>query len=1172
MKRIFLPLLLLVCSLYGAITIDGRLDEPEWQTAKENKDFKALGTATNKIVQAQTSFKVLSMEDRIYIGVKCEEPLMDRLKEITAKKSSSAIWEDDAVEIFLTPTGNACSEFYQFLVCYDDKSWTNYWMESGHIRPDPYFPEWSHKVYSGKDFWSAEVEIPLSAFYMTPQQLWKTEWAVNIGRKRNPIRERTTFTQMLNGYFEPEKFAKLGGFPMRKPEDYVHISAAKANIKSQENGKPVGELSVNVNLYRAGEYELLGKAFKLNSGLHTLNVPYVFEKEGKNQVEIALRRTKDGHVFRRWYPVNAKFEPIKFKLNWPQYRNNFYPGQDYSRIEGEIECQLNEPLQLSISGSGIKPQTLKLKPGKKEFGFKTDGMQYGNAIIKAEVGGISCELKVRRLEPASTRMVWVEDGNLIVMNPGDKKGKAILPRRMYATYYRGGEAFKKRFDGDKDLHLENTACCSPSIEPVRLVKNIEVNYGLYDVKPPQELFDKIAEIIEKNKTRDFHYYYLYDEPECNNISPIFLKYVYDFVAEKDPYHPLMMASRGCSLYIDCCDWFETHPYINAMIDDGKRIYDRSFDSLGKYLDEISLSGRKDKVIGFLPTCFSYRYSNALSVYPTFQEIVCHTWAAMIHGGKSLWPYAYMDMGDRPCLYEGMRYIFSTFDVLQDFMLFAKRTVLHRSDEYEVVLYELGKEKMFAAVNFTTSEQKVAIKGQNGNYMEFRGKRSFKGISFTLKPQEAIIGTTQKRDTGLPTYQEVQAKIDELEAQRLAMPNLLLGHINDIEVTTSRPIRFWYKLFDGVRDVYAYDDAWGKCRFVEFSFKRNFMPKFSSLSIYGKNIEDAIVKIRKAGEWQELKPASTQKEGYMLKYLYSQEYSTVKLRIEFPRNYNELYEIELFNDKAPTTEKQATPAPVKEEKQPEATPQKASSIWQLDGTNAQFQKQHSTKVWFGAETYTEATPDGGFLHRGKSSNHYVKLLPKHWIEMEVVKAKRLPGKNYFNWSLHYFKGVGKIAGDVTTIQEGLYTIYLPEVQKALEGPMAMYCYGLEMHFKYIRLTPEPENYLCATVEGNPAMVEPGSKITVTLKLKEPCEDVTCKMMRDLGQGLSPFAINGKDTLELKPVNGDFKLWQAVIDVQNYPSGDKETGKRSVMLRANVLGGKLDTPIITYIPAAFRKIMK
>ena len=770
-------------------------------------------------------------------------------------------------------------------------------------------------------------------------------------------------------------------------------------------------------------------------------------------------------------------------------------------------------------------------------------------------------------------MAWVEDGNLVVMNPGDKKGKAILPRRLYATFYKGGEAFRKRFTGDQDLHLQNAG--GPSIEPVRLVKGIEVNYGLYDVKPPKQLFDKIAEIIEKNKKRNFVYYYLYDEPECRNISPVFLKYVYDFVAEQDPFHPMMMASRGCAIYIDCCDWFETHPYINPMVDDGKRIYDRNFETMGRYLDEISLSGRKDKVIGFMPTCFSYRFSNKLSDYPNFREIVCHTWAAMIHGGKSIWPYAYMDMGDRPCLYEGMRYIFSTFEALQDFMLFAKRTILHRSDACEVVLYELGNEKMFAAVNFTTSPQKVSVKGHSGKYLEFRGSRRFTDIDFTLEPQEVIVGTTCRKDDGLPSYRQVRKQIDELEKQRLSRPNLLIGHTDDIVVTASKPINFWYKLFDGVRDVYAFDDAWGKCRFVEFSFTK-FVPSFSSLTIYGTGIDGAVVKIRKGGEWQELKPSSAGREGYMLKYRYDREYRTVKLRVEFPQKRVELYEIELFNDKADAAAG-VKPVPQEiEKKQPEQTDVKPSKksgcVWQFDGSNARFQKGYSTTAWIGAETETAPTPDGGFMLKGKSSNRYVTLLPGHWIELELAKAKRIPGKNYFNWGMHFFKGAGKIAGNVTNLQDGLYTINLPEVKKRLEGHLTMYAYGLELYFKYIRLVSEPENYLCATVENDARMIEPGMKITVTLKLKEPCEDVTCVMLRDLGQGPYPFTINGSNTVELKPVNGDFRLWRAVVEVKKYPGSKsgKGTPKRAVMLRAKVLGGKLNVPLVTYIPAGFKDV--
>ena len=1165
MKRILLPVFLFACCIYGAITIDGSLDEAEWQSAKEMGGFKALGISVNKTVQAQTAFKVIPLEDRVYIGVRCDEPLMDKLKDMPASKSPSSIDEINAVEIFLAPTGNPSNEFYQFLVCHDGRSSSNYWAEGGSAQPDPYFPEWSCKVHSAKDFWSAEVEIPLSAFYMTPQQLWGTEWAVNIGRRRTPVKECTTWAQMQSGFAEPEKFARMGGFPMRRAEDHVQITSAKANVKSMEKGKPAGELSVIVNVLKAGEYELQGMTFWLNEGMNPLNVPCVFESTGKNQVEISLKRTSDGRVFRRWYPVNAKYEPIRFHLSWPQYRNNFYPGQDFSRIEGEVECSMNKPVHLSISGPGIKPQQITLKPGKRAFRFKTSDFNYGTAIIKAEAGGISRELKVRRLKPSNTKMVWVEDGNLVVMNPGERMGKAVFPKRMRAIYLKGGEAFRQRYDADKDLRQTRVGACY--IDPVRISKNIEINYGYFDVRPLQELFGKISEIIEKNRNSNFHYYYLYDEPECNHISPVFLKYVYDFIAEKDPYHPMLLVSRRCGIYIDCADWFETNPYINPMLHDGRRVYERSLESLGGYLDEIALSGRKDKVIGFMPACFSQRYSNAQSAYPTFEEIVCHTWAGMLHGGKSIRPYSYMSMGDRPCLYEGMRYIFSSFEALQDFMLFAKRTVLHRSGAYEVVLYELGKEKMFVAVNFSATEQNVNIRKPGGSFLEFRGNREFKGIAFTLKPLEVIVGTTKKRDAGLATYRQVQAKIEKLETLRLATRNLLLGHDSDIVVTASRPIPFWYKLFDGVRDVYAYDDAWGNSRFVECSFKKTFMPRFTSLSIYGNNIDDAVVKILKAGVWQELKPASRRRDGFMLKYLYSQEYSTVKLRIEFPQNHIELYELELFNDNASKAQSlastKAVPAEVRHDMQ-----DKRECVWQLDGSNAKCQKSLSKELWFGDDAYTEPTADGGFLHRGKNSSHYIKLIPRHWIELELAKANRLPDNNIYKWGMYFFRGVGMICGNANTIQEGLYTINLPDITREIEAPMAMYNYGLEMHFKYIRLVREPENYLSATVEGNPSVIEPHKKIIVTLKLKEPCEDVTCKMMRDQGQGLTPFSINGSDAIELKPVQGDFSLWQAIIDVKNYSFSEKDIEKRSVMLRADIIGGKFDKPIITYIPAAFR----
>ena len=136
MKKLLLNLFLAAgCWVQGAITIDGKLDEPEWQAAKEYGNFKSLKSSVKKSAPAQTSFKIIPGKDRIYIGIKCLEPKMDKLRELAARPVSSGIWENDGLEIFLTPTGHAPGEFYQFLVCYDGKSWTNYWTKRCLICP-----------------------------------------------------------------------------------------------------------------------------------------------------------------------------------------------------------------------------------------------------------------------------------------------------------------------------------------------------------------------------------------------------------------------------------------------------------------------------------------------------------------------------------------------------------------------------------------------------------------------------------------------------------------------------------------------------------------------------------------------------------------------------------------------------------------------------------------------------------------------------------------------------------------------------------------------------------------------------------------------------------------------------------------------------------------------------
>ena len=149
------------------IVLDGKLDDAAWKKAVVHSDFRPFANSGKSRLKSKTSFMVLYRDGNLYIGIRCDEPFMNKLK---APKGGGAMWNMDGVEIFMAPTGQS-DEFYQFLVTASNIRWSQWYGEAGVIRPDPYAPLWESKVYHGKNFWSVEAKFPLSGFYMTRNQI-----------------------------------------------------------------------------------------------------------------------------------------------------------------------------------------------------------------------------------------------------------------------------------------------------------------------------------------------------------------------------------------------------------------------------------------------------------------------------------------------------------------------------------------------------------------------------------------------------------------------------------------------------------------------------------------------------------------------------------------------------------------------------------------------------------------------------------------------------------------------------------------------------------------------------------------------------------------------------------------------------------------------------------------
>jgi len=874
----------------NCITVDGRLDEAVWATAEAYTGFKKLESRGATPAAAQATFYILPCEDCVYFGIKCEEPDIDKVVETHPTRSK---WCTDSVEFFMSPSGDSF-EFYQFLVTMGNHTSTNFHSESGNINPDPYAPQWQHATYVGEDYWSAEIEVPFTAFYMTTNACWSSKWLVNVCRTRSEYYtggsslQFYTWGDLVSGYIEPTKFRPLDGFPMRPAENDIRMSTAAVRTTGRTDEGFTGDLVVSVTSPVDADFEFVSEStgtvdVSLKVGENELVIPCCFRKEGRQQVDLELKRKSDGVTFKRWYPVRVIYEPIKLNLTRPEYRGNFYPGQDYSKVAGTVISA--KPVTITLEGPGIGVKTATLD-ADGSFAIDTTEFEYGDAILTITDSVNTLTKKIRRLVPSANTMSWISGGNLIV------NGKPTLRRNMYAEYYQGGVAFQQRYDAD-NLHATKEVRGSKGfITPGRLMKGSDAPGGeaTFDQKPSDEMYRRFAEVIENNRGRDFVFYYLDDEPECRGVSPVYLKYLYDFISDLDPYHVILIGTRSAGSMVDCGDWFECHPYINVQVRDGKRYCARPINTMANFVEEVLSINRTDKCVGFLPTCFAYKYQSVYSEYPNFDEMVCHTWAAMLPGAKTLWPYAYHDLNDRAALYEGIRYIFSTFEALEDLVLLAKRTELIRNPSTHAVRYELNGEEMFVLANLVDEPRSVTLDGISGTWYNFRHGGTITGNSFALKPYEVVIGTSKVRDAGLPTYQETVALVDKLEYERTHGGSLLFDRYLDITVTASHPTSK-YKLFDGVRDNLGWSCN-GKDKFFELDVTK-IRPTVSKLVIGGFQIDDMQVKLRNNGELSSPAFKEVKAEPFSMTYIFEEPVCPDCIRLEFGEHLVELYEIEAF---------------------------------------------------------------------------------------------------------------------------------------------------------------------------------------------------------------------------------------------------------------------------------------
>ena len=156
-------LLLLPCIGFAAITVDGRIDEPDWESAQRFSDFVVIDPLTLAKPRFATRALLLSTQEGLAVAFICEQPMEESRARTIAKRDSSR-FDADSVSFMVDFDGTG-EIAYEFSVSI-----------SGSYRDGNIVNEvktnydwdglWQRAVNEEQDQWTVEILLPWSTAAM----------------------------------------------------------------------------------------------------------------------------------------------------------------------------------------------------------------------------------------------------------------------------------------------------------------------------------------------------------------------------------------------------------------------------------------------------------------------------------------------------------------------------------------------------------------------------------------------------------------------------------------------------------------------------------------------------------------------------------------------------------------------------------------------------------------------------------------------------------------------------------------------------------------------------------------------------------------------------------------------------------------------------------------------
>ena len=163
----------------GEITLDGRLDEPEWNLASPATDFTQRQPFTGSPSHERTEVRVLYDDDNLYVGYYCFDSDAARMV-VNGLERDFFFIRSDSVTFTVDSLHDRQSGFEFATNPLGAKYDTQFGSDGATANPD-WDGVWDVKTTRNGDGWIAEFMIPFKTlrFSDSPSQ----EWGVNFGRR-----------------------------------------------------------------------------------------------------------------------------------------------------------------------------------------------------------------------------------------------------------------------------------------------------------------------------------------------------------------------------------------------------------------------------------------------------------------------------------------------------------------------------------------------------------------------------------------------------------------------------------------------------------------------------------------------------------------------------------------------------------------------------------------------------------------------------------------------------------------------------------------------------------------------------------------------------------------------------------------------------------------------------